>query len=442
MGLKRRGNTLFEVEVVADRCASTETSGTSLVERYSWAASGEQIVRALKCRNGAFSTSTIPIDGDLRRAIAAENMGAAFDQSFLRSSRTPILVGSKRQRRLVDLFAGCGFMTLGLVEAGRACGVRVKPVLAVDVVKSAIQAYELNFRPESSLVSDVCELFPGDLRDGLDRAERSLVNKLGTVDTLIGGPPCQGHSNLNNFTRGRDPKNELYLRMARAAQVLGVEHLIIENVASVLNDSGRVVERTVDWLLSLGYRVDHGILDLSLFGVAQRRRRHVLVASMSKDVKLGDLPALYGTAERPVSWALSDLLDRDSDGDLDRCSVLSGTARKRIDYLFDHDVHDLPDRLRPSCHRDKPHRYQAVYGRLWWDEPSRTITSGFSCMGQGRFVHPKRRRTLTPHEAARLQFIPDFYRFPADINRTALAEMIGNGVPPKLSYVIGCELFR
>jgi DNA (cytosine-5)-methyltransferase 1 len=63
-------------------------------------------------------------------------------------------------------------------------------------------------------------------------------------------------------------------------------------------------------------------------------------------------------------------------------------------------------------------------------------------MGQGRYVHPRLKRTLTPHEAARLQFIPDFFAFPEDMKRTALAQMIGNAVPAKLTYVMALELLR
>ena len=62
-------------------------------------------------------------------------------------------------------------------------------------------------------------------------------------------------------------------------------------------------------------------------------------------------------------------------------------------------------------------------------------------MGQGRYVHPDEARTITPHEAARLQFIPDFFDF-GETRRTALAELIGNGVPPKLTYVLALELLR
>ena len=74
-------------------------------------------------------------------------------------------------------------------------------------------------------------------------------------------------------------------------------------------------------------------------------------------------------------------------------------------------------------------------------EPAPTITSGFGSTGQGRFVHPYARRTITPHEAARLQCIPDFFRF-AEPGRRALQEMIGNAVPPKLAYVVALEALR
>jgi DNA (cytosine-5)-methyltransferase 1 len=78
-----------------------------------------------------------------------------------------------------------------------------------------------------------------------------------------------------------------------------------------------------------------------------------------------------------------------------------------------------------------------MYGRLRWDAPAQTITSGYGSMGQGRYVHPGRRRTLTPHEAARLQTIPDWFTFDSAGTRTELARMIGNAVPPLLGAAIG-----
>lgn len=92
---------------------------------------------------------------------------------------------------------------------------------------------------------------------------------------------------------------------------------------------------------------------------------------------------------------------------LDTPSQPTIVNRRRIEWLFQNDKHNLPNPERPLCHRDD-HSYLSMYGRLWWDKPAQTITSGFGCMGQGRFVHPLRPRTLAPHEAARLQFLPDF----------------------------------
>jgi DNA (cytosine-5)-methyltransferase 1 len=69
---------------------------------------------------------------------------------------------------------------------------------------------------------------------------------------------------------------------------------------------------------------------------------------------------------------------------------------------------------------------------LRWNQPAQTITTGFGCMGQGRYVHPQKRRTITPHEAARLQTFPDWFNFAAETRRGVLAKAIGNAVPPLL----------
>jgi DNA (cytosine-5)-methyltransferase 1 len=110
-------------------------------------------------------------------------------------------------------------------------------------------------------------------------------------------------------------------------------------------------------------------------------------------------------------------------------------------YLVDKKVFELPNRLRPICHQNGQHSYASVYGRLLWNQPAQTITSGYGSMGQGRYVHPLGRRTLTPHEAARLQLFPDWYDFGPG-PRTKWATAIGNAVPFKLSYIFGVNLLR
>src|SRR5437879_10741557 len=113
---------------------------------------------------------------------------------------------------------------------------------------------------------------------------------------------------------------------------------------------------------------------------------------------------------------------------------------RRIGLLFDRKLYDLPNAFRPKCHSEKEHSYVSMYGRLRWGLPAQTITTGFGSMGQGRYVHPQRRRTLTPHEAARLQTFPDWFDFGQDTPRGVLAKAIGNAVPPLLMVKLGQHL--
>ena len=116
--------------------------------------------------------------------------------------------------------------------------------------------------------------------------------------------------------------------------------------------------------------------------------------------------------------------------------TLSAENRRRIDFLHDNNLFDLPNEERPPCHQSGT-TYRSMYGRMKWDEPAQTLTTGFMTPGRGRFVHPLRRRTLLPREAARLQGFPDSYRFEhadAPIGRSAIAKGIGDAVPSPLGF--------
>src|SRR5262249_45669618 len=152
----------------------------------------------------------------------------------------------------------------------------------------------------------------------------------------------------------------------------------------------------------LGYLVHDAFIDMHLIGVPQRRRRHILLAC---EPGHGDPKELLEQLvshpcgdhlPRDVRWAIDDLKDVKSDTTYASASEPSDENRDRIDSLFDRRKHNLPNALRPECHRDYEHSYNSMYGRLWWDKPAQTITSGYGSMGQGRYVHPGRRRTLTP----------------------------------------------
>lgn len=362
------------------------------------------------------------------------------DREFLRAAMRPTVGRARGTVAFADLFSGCGGLSLGVSEALREAGLHFQIAAAIDNSPAATAVYNDNFGAGAATVGDVASLMPYEMSADPTDFERSVTAGGRRIGLVVGGPPCQGHSDLNNHTRRTDPRNALYLHMARAAAVFRPEALVIENVQGALHDRSGSVGRTIELLRGLGYRVNVDLVDLSRIGVPQRRRRAIILATLREVPPITTMLKPYETPLRDLRWAIGDL-ENDAGLSSDRAAGRASAANtRRIDYLFDNGLHDLPDSERPPCHRDRPHSYTSVYGRLHWDRPSPTITGGFYSMGMGRYVHPSRRRTLTPREAARLQFFPDFFRFDAAVGRMATAKIIGNAVPMKLAYVLTREL--
>lgn len=362
------------------------------------------------------------------------------ERRYLQDRRRPVYEEPLQRLGLVDLFCGCGGMTLGVAEAARAAGAGIEVSLALDSDPYACQVYAANFGSTRVRADSVESWFDGDIGGVPTRTEARSRSYIGPIDILLAGPPCQGHSDLNNHTRREDPRNALYLRVARAADVLRPTALIVENVPAVLRDRGGVVPKALQYLHQSGYGVASGVVDISRLGLAQIRRRHVLLGVYlpTADDRDEQAQTLFQEACAPVActgrnvrWAIGDLAEIDRTCPLDQPSPASLANRLRMRWLFKHGEYDLPDRLRPRCHW-KDHTYRSIYGRLRWDGLAQTITTGFTSMGQGRYVHPGEPRTLTPHEAARLQGFPDSFQFSAVPRRSAWTRLIGNAVPPLL----------
>jgi DNA (cytosine-5)-methyltransferase 1 len=357
------------------------------------------------------------------------------DLVYLKSKCRPNYEALASPVRIVDLFCGAGGLTLGASEFFRRLGRGIDVRLAVEFDKSIWPIYRKNFPQASDLSPTTVESwFDSPVGDNLSLAERRARKRSGAVDLLLGGPPCQGHSALNNHTRGDDPKNELYMRMIRAAEVLECETLLVENVTSVVHDSRNVVSRAVTTLQKLGYEVTTRIVNASEIGVPQLRKRHVLVASKSKHFLENSNLLDVSKPTRSIRWAIADLKKADRRDPMNSVTNLSPSNLKRAKWLIRMRKFDLPNRLRPNCHKDNPgHRYKSMYGRLQWDLPAQTLTTGFRSPGQGRFLHPSRPRVLTCREAARIQFFPDWFDFSPAGSRTSIARSIGNAVPPKIA---------
>ena len=356
--------------------------------------------------------------------------------------------------RMVDLFCGCGGLSLGVLRAVHAVGARGVFTLAVDVSRPALQVYARNLRPVRTMRRNVATLVESYIDSGTERTswkqqsylDPSLEALCGTVDILLAGPPCEGNSNLNNRTRRFDPRNDLYFDVVLAGIAMEARVIIIENVPSVVSAHQNVVVRARRVLSAAGYEVadDDMVLTASDYGTPQNRRRHFLIAARSGRSVTREALRSLPVAAPTAAEAIASLRHISRTTTFDRPSRLSDDNRRRVDFLFENERHELPDEERPACHRLRDHNYGAIYGRMHPDRPAPTITTGFLSPGRGRFTHPTEPRSLTPHEGARLQgFGEDFdwLQGAGELTRSDYANIIGAAVPPQLGFAVGmCAL--
>ena len=375
---------------------------------------------------------------------------AAWWQSVLRGSRVDTLAARSPALRVVDAFCGSGGLALGLKFAAEASGRDADFMAIIDTDSAALEVHRHNLGGRRQIAQSAASLVDfhvlgsgPDVRFGYEpEVISSELARIGRTDMFVAGPPCEGHSNLNNYTRRQDPRNDLYLTAAALGVALRANMIVLENVPTVKNAYSGVVETAIGLLRSSGYGVSSAILRADELGAAQRRTRFFILAIKGVDLDDSYLESVAETLRAPampLSWAISDLLDREPVGIMDTPPTLTAANMARVEYLFSEDLYDLPDTQRPECHRNGT-SYTAVYGRMFWDKPTQTITTGFGTPGQGRFIHPLRRRLITPREAARIQGYPDWFDFMPETvpaTRKNLAKWIGDAVHPILGYAVG-----
>ena len=377
--------------------------------------------------------------------------------------------------RIVDLFAGAGGLTLGVAQLASEAGLSLVSELAVDTDAASLAVHARNHGTRVRSDESVASLIDYRVRLTAETAEfvykpeiidEGIAGAAAGADLILAGPPCQGHSNLNNHSRRSDRRNLYYLTVPAFAVACEAAAVIIENVTSVVHDRSGVVRTARLLLESCGYAVADGILDAAAMGWPQTRRRHFLVArrveltnpsppcpvptsamppsqiapkpSPPCPVPLSDVQAaLSDEPARSVMWAIGLPQSLSKDAFLHESPDFSAQNLERIRWLFENDQHELALAERPECHQ-KGTSYTSVYGRMHADRPAPTITTGFMTPGRGRFVHPTQRRTLTPAEAARVQGFPDDYCFRPEPGRPAtrsqLAKWIGDAVAMPLGY--------
>lgn len=319
--------------------------------------------------------------------------------------------------RVVDLFAGVGGFAVGLRQLADELNVTFDHVAAVDVDGGAMKLYEANHAPLETCTQEV--------EDWIDEADV-------TCDLLLGGPPCQGFSRVNWRTRYDDERNSLYYLMALAAEKLEAKAVVIENVEGVKKDHEKVVDRTIEKLIDIGYHVSEGILRSDKIGAPQSRRRHFLVARRDhQPPPLEEAEWRFGAPPMTVDDVLS--MPMSVDETMTKNFETSPENVERIDYLFDNDLHELPTEMRPPSQHDGS--YQGSYNRLRLDQVAPTVTTRIG-LGNGRYVHPTERRLINLSEAAAFQeFPPDFIWRTKNMTPTKveLGRWIGNAVPGSLA---------
>jgi DNA (cytosine-5)-methyltransferase 1 len=384
---------------------------------------------------------------------------SAWWHAYLRNDR-PDARNDSGELKVAELFCGPGGLAQGVKHFCDEVGLKFRSVAAADTDADAVSVYSANHgTPREGMRAgpqgDSAELVSYEVSGTFDNSRFPVRPELldpgweklvGGVDLLLAGPPCQGHSNLNNHTRRNDRRNGHYLDVPALAVALDCPAVIIENVPAVRWSHEEVVAKAEALFRSEGYKVKTGVMKAHKMGWPQRRNRFFMVATREAPPICLDKISEVLKVDEPLDlwWAIKDLETIGEDAGMHRQPKRSIPNKVRIDYLFDNDVYDLPDEKGPLSRsapltdpNKKAHTYPSVYGRLRKFEVAPTITSGFMTNGRGRYVHPTMRRTLNPREAARLQGFPDGYDFEPDGKRPdsfQLLKWIGDAVPMPLGY--------
>jgi DNA (cytosine-5)-methyltransferase 1 len=392
-----------------------------------------------------------------------------------------------KQLTVLDLFAGCGGLSIGLEQAG--LDVR----WANEYWPAAAQTYTIN-HPRTAVFQDDAKNLLRRMLEG-----DPLLPKRGDVDVVVGGPPCQGFSGVNRFRDFDDPRNSLVETFFDIVKVLHPRFVVMENVAGILTlEHGRAVHELLASLGEIGYNADLFVLQAGAYGVAQTRWRVFVLASRDTETQLtfpapmhafprnrpldvgsfkskiihapllegesgssilpyvtvgnaiGDLPEIgnggsySGYYDKKPSCAWQEII-RDGSVELtDHDTIKLGEENlKRLAHLpFKPGAGwlDLPKDLQPrNLAKLGVPSYNYRFGRLHWAGYFTTIPSKPEPYW-GRFFHPEQQRIVSVRECARAQGFPDTFRFSGPLR--ARYAQVGNAVPPPLGRAIGWEIRR
>lgn len=334
--------------------------------------------------------------------------------------------------KVLDLFCGAGGLSLGFKLAG------FKIVGGVEWDMAAMETHRHNFN---------CEFeFCGDIKKVPDK---EIKEKLGKVDVIVGGPPCQGFSSANRHEKEeKDPRNKLFFEYLRFVKIIKPKAFVIENVRQILTkDNGYARDRIIQITEELGYNVTFDVLLASEYGVPQDRRRAIFVGIRK------DLNCTFNFDELDRTKHIVTVYDAIGDicyPDRDITNEFLKYARNNRGVLLNHNPKfpnaivqyrisyvpqggnwkDVPPELWET---QRDNRHSSAYKRLSFSEPSITIDTGHM-----NYFHPVLNRIPTVRESARLQSFPDNFEFCG--NQGEQYRQVGNAVPPLMARAIAKKL--
>jgi len=341
----------------------------------------------------------------------------------------------------IDLFAGCGGLSRGFLDAG------FNVLLGVDNTQSALETFEYNHNGAKSLNLDLSDFKNFNVM-------REMVNNV-TIDMIIAGPPCQGFS-LTGPRNFDDPRNKLYLSVFESVKQFRPKAFVIENVTGMATlYNGKIKDEIINRFSKLGYNVTCKIMCAADFGVPQIRKRLIFVGLKKKFGEFGFPHPIYNIDDYiTCSEAISDLPSRENEIGNEQDIYISKPKseyqkkmRGNCKTLYNHVATNHTNMVKETIsqvpeggnYKDLPkgvgesRKFNEAWTRYHSQKPSKTIDTGHR-----NHFHYKYNRVPTIRENARLQSFPDDFVFLG--TRTQQNRQVGNAVPPLLGYYLGIEI--
>lgn len=337
----------------------------------------------------------------------------------------------------IDLFAGCGGLSKGFMDAG------FDILVGVDNDQAALNTFAKNHNGAIAMNADLSK------QETFDEIKKIAGNR--SIDVIIAGPPCQGFS-LTGSRNFDDKRNKLYLAVIEMVKQYQPKGFIIENVPGMATlYDGQIKNEILKRFKKLGYNIECQILCAADYGVPQLRRRLIFMG-IRKDIgtpcfpKPKFQPSQYITCRE----AISDLPSRESElGDeedkyvTEPLTIYQRLMRGDAKILYNHVATNHTQMVKDTIalvpeggnYKDLPpgwgesRKFNEAWTRYDGDKPSKTIDTGHR-----NHFHYKYNRVPTIRENARLQSFPDDFVFTG--TRTQQNRQVGNAVPPLLGQAL------